>query len=240
MGARETNHAVFSVCCAVLAIVILLAITLGGAMLTATTHQGPRLFVNWFRHLTNWNAIICAVWLLTVASSRLDTPSPTLLGFGYLVALLNLFVIFVRWGWFRVANLWQTPQFFFSDVIIHALVPIVTCASVVMVAEGGVTSWTEQRKQAVYGIVAFWALVLLWYGINFVLKRCNIVSWPYPNGAGKTLPKDIYKGPRTARAFWFYMGNNIVAAAALSGLVAFYVFARADKPDTETRENAGK
>jgi hypothetical protein len=216
----------FRTTCVVLSIVILFAITLGGSVLSVTSRYGPKLFVNWFRHLTNWNAIICSLWLLVAASSKVSNPNETLIGFGYFVVLLNLFVTFVRWGWFRISNVRSQPAMFFSDVIVHALIPAVTCVSVFMVCHHENADWMTHRRAVVWGIVSFWVLIILWYAINMILKKFKIVSWPYPNGAGKSLPRDIYQGDSSTRAFWFYMANNFVQALALSGIVAFYAFAR--------------
>jgi hypothetical protein len=222
----NSNIRIFQIACAVLGLVIVIATCLGGSILSAKTRQGPRIFSNWFRHLTNWNAIFCTLWLFVVASSRLERANTTLLSFGYFALLMNLFVLFVRWGWFRVSSMKKNASWFFSDLIIHALVPVVVGVSVFMVVEGSGVDWKDQRNAVLYGILAFWVVAVLWYGINFLLKKLKIVSWPYPNGAGKSLPKDIYGENRTPKAFWFYMATNLVVALTLSSLLFCYVFAR--------------
>lgn len=224
MNARPVTTSIVSAVSGLLALVIVLATALGGCIMSATTKHGPALFTNWFRHLTNWNAIISALWFAVLATSDVSGPHPTVVGFGYTVALLNLFVFFVRWGWFRVANLRTHPHFFFSDIIIHALIPLIVCISVAMTTR--TNKWSDQKGQVMNGIAAFWAIILVWYIVNYALVRLNMLDWPYPNGAGRTLPRDIFPSQRTSRAFWYYLGTNIVIALALSAFAFIYVFAR--------------
>jgi hypothetical protein len=138
---HKGNERLFAAACAVLGLVIIVAVCIGGSVLSASTRHGARIFSNWFRHLTNWNAIFGALWLLVAASSKLAKTNTTLISFGFFVLLMNLFVLFVRWGWFRVASLRQNASWFFSDLIIHALVPLVVSVSIFMVVEGSGLRW---------------------------------------------------------------------------------------------------
>jgi len=177
----------------VLGAIIAISTVVGGSALSASTKHGPKLFNIWFRHLTNWNAMISSLWFIVVGILVLhhDNPmSPTMLSFGYATTLLNLFVFFVRCGWFRISNARTHPHHFFSDIIIHALVPLATCVLFAMLAPS--IAWTSHTRPVAHGIIAFWVILCLWYLVNYLLEHYGIVQWPYLNGAGKGLPQDIY------------------------------------------------
>lgn len=216
----------FRVACAALGIVIILAITLGGSILSATSRSGPQLFCQWFRHLTNWNIIFSSIWFLSLATIGVERPSAQLLGLGYFVVLMNLFVFFVRWGWFRIANVREKPSHYFGDIIVHALIPLVACASVAMVTRGDEEDWARQRTPLFVGMAVFWIVLVVWYVVNNMLRRYKIFDWPYPNGAGQTLPKDIYNDAHNDRAFWYYFFMNVMIALVLSSLMFIYVYGR--------------
>lgn len=78
----------------------------------------------------------------------------------------------------------------FCDVIIHALVPLAQLVSIVVMFSN-VPNKLVQSSVA-QGILGFWVIVILWYALNYALVKSQKLPWPYTNGAGVSLPRDIY------------------------------------------------
>lgn len=205
-------------------VAILAASVTGASAFTLVAKDGARSYMQWTRHLTNWNAILTSLWLLVAAQQPPARPSAAMLGFGYAVVLLNLFVFFVRWGWFRISSLWRSPSHLFGDVVIHALVPIIAGASFLLATRRAPIK--DHRTPVIVGIVFFWIIIVLWYIINLVLVKMDVVKWPYPNGAGRDVPRDIYPDRTSSRAFLVYIGLNAIAALSISALAIVFVYAR--------------
>lgn len=207
-----------------LAVIVLVSTLLACAVFALNPKFGPAIFLNWFRHLTNWNALLTVLWLVLIGqmAPRYNTQ---LLSMGVAVVLLNLFVFFVRWGWFKIQPIARNPSLLFGDIIIHALVPLVALISFCTIALSIKTNDLSSSFWA--GLVAFWVIVIIWYVLNYSLKHYEYLPWPYTNGAGISLPQDLF--PRhhdQSRPFHAYMLFNIVIALLLSGLVYILVFMR--------------
>lgn len=63
---------------------------------------GPAIFLYWLRHLTNWNAILSALWFILIGAFARQLDAKPLIVLGIITVLLNSFVFFVRWGWFKI------------------------------------------------------------------------------------------------------------------------------------------
>lgn len=149
-----------------------------------------------------------------------------MIAFGFTTLLLNLFVFMVRWGWFRISKFHDAKHHVFGDIIIHALVPMITFLSVAIITSHAPHSiW---RQALIPSLVAFWFILILWYAINYTLSKLKILPWPYPNGAGRTIPRDIYKDPEqhTPAAIRAYMSLNAMIAVSLTLLLILFVLGR--------------
>lgn len=88
----------------VIGIVILLSCLMGGVAMAVSNIRRSQVFHLWFRHMTSWNAIIASLWFFLVATTPRSS-NTMFIAFGLTTLLLNLFVFFVRWGWFRISSL---------------------------------------------------------------------------------------------------------------------------------------
>jgi hypothetical protein len=172
-----------------LAVVVLVSTLLACAVFALNPKFGPAIFLNWFRHLTNWNALLTVLWLILIGhlAPRFNTQ---LLSMGIAILLLNLFVFFVRWGWFKIQPIARNPSLLFGDIIIHALVPLVALISFCTITSSLKTS--DLSASFWVGLIIFWCILILWYVLNFALKHYDLLPWPYTNGAGISLPQDLF------------------------------------------------
>jgi hypothetical protein len=84
------------------------------------------------------------------------------------------------------------------------------------------------KDALVPSLVGFWSIAIVWYTINYLLSKFGMLPWPYPNGAGQSLPKDIYESNhhQTPMAFRVYLGLNAVIAVTLTLIVVIYTHGR--------------
>jgi hypothetical protein len=166
---------------------------------------------------------LSALWFVLLGFFARQLDARPLIVLGIITTLLNSFVFFVRWGWFKIQPIRTNPSLVFCDIIIHALVPLATLVSIVVMLKNVDSSKTQAC--VAQGILGFWVILVLWYAINYALVKTNRLPWPYTNGAGVSLPQDIYQNQSSAkRPYIAYMTLNFLIALLLTMLCLMAVY----------------
>lgn len=161
-----------------------------------------RSFKEALRHLTCWNVMLAAIYLLVLCV--IPTQAAAIIGVGFVS--LSFFVLFGRMS--AIPHMDPKNKLMVADIITHYIIPLVMVG---FMLAGNMGVQYADSSVLWKGLLVYLGIFALWLFVNFICVKCGM-EWAYKHERTNPFHKDKRQPLRIMLLVWIIVFAYILTA----------------------------